>query len=97
MVRQLLVPLAATHKANAEALMNYYYDPAVAAEVAAYVNYICPVQGAREAMEKLDPSLVDNPLIFPTDEFLENVSAMRPVEREEEQKYIDMFQRAIGK
>ena len=46
-------------------LMNYYYDPAVAAQVAAWVNYICPVQGAQEAMAEIDEELVDNPLIFP--------------------------------
>ena len=32
---------------NAETLMDYYYRPDVAAQVAAYVNYICPVQGRR--------------------------------------------------
>jgi len=34
--------VTADAKANAEKLINYYYDPAVAAEVAAYVNYVCP-------------------------------------------------------
>ena len=66
----MLVPNKAEHKANAEALMNYYYDPEVAATLAAWVNYICPVEGAREAMEKIDPSLVDAPLIFPDDELM---------------------------
>ena len=52
----MLVPNKADHKANAEALMNHYYDPEVAATLAAWVNYICPVDGAQEAMEKIDPS-----------------------------------------
>ncbi len=47
----MMVPNQATHKANAEALMNYYYEPEVAARLAAWVNYICPVEGAEEAME----------------------------------------------
>ncbi len=64
----MLVPNKATHKANAEALMDFYYQPEVAAKVAAWVNYICPVEGAKEAMEKIDPSLVDNELIFPAEE-----------------------------
>ncbi len=51
---------------NAERLMDYYYDPAIAAELAAYVQYICPVEGAQEEMAKIDPSLVENPFIFPT-------------------------------
>ena len=41
----MMVPIGAPHKKNAETLMNYYYDPEVAAEVAACVNYICPVAG----------------------------------------------------
>src|SRR5262249_13936174 len=61
----MLLPATATHKANAEQLIDYYYDPKIAAQVAAYVNYICPVNGAREAMAEVDKDLVDNPLIFP--------------------------------
>lgn len=37
----MLVPNRADHKANAEALMNHYYDPEIAATLAAWVNYIC--------------------------------------------------------
>ena len=51
---------ASPHKKNAETLMNYYYDPEVAAEVAAYVNYICPVEGAKEAMQEIDPELAED-------------------------------------
>ena len=56
----MMVPNLATHQANAEEWINYYYEPEVAAKLAAWVNYICPVEGAREEMEKIDPSLVDN-------------------------------------
>src|SRR5699024_6963007 len=42
----LMVPIGSPHKKNAETLMDYYYQPEVAAEVAAWVNYISPVQGA---------------------------------------------------
>ena len=75
----MLVPNKATHKANAEAWMNYYYDPVVAAKLAAWVNYICPVEGAREEMEKIDPSLVENELIFPSEEFLADTFALMPL------------------
>ena len=66
----MLVPNLATHQANAEAWIDYYYEPEVAAKLAAWVNYICPVEGAREEMEKIDPSLVDNQLIFPDEDTL---------------------------
>jgi len=61
----MLVPNLAEHQKNAEKWIDYYYEPEVAANLAAYVNYICPVEGARQAMEKVDSSLVDNKLIFP--------------------------------
>ncbi|HSK55160.1 MAG TPA: spermidine/putrescine ABC transporter substrate-binding protein, partial [Jiangellales bacterium] len=38
----LLIPVLAQHKKNAELLMDHYYDPAVAAELAAWVNFISP-------------------------------------------------------
>lgn len=92
----LLVPIGSPHKKNAETLMNYYYDPEVAAQVAAWVNYISPVQGAREAMEAIDPELVDDPLIFPTDEYLQNVQVFRSLEPAEEQQFNADFQAVIG-
>ncbi|NKX55200.1 ABC transporter substrate-binding protein [Arthrobacter mobilis] len=92
----LMVPVGSPHKANAEALMNYYYDPVNAATVAAYVNYISPVQGAREAMEKIDPSLVDNPLIFPSDEDLQRAHVFRTLSADEETDFSGRFQQAIG-
>lgn len=92
----LLVPIGATHKANAEQLMDYYFDPVNAATVAAYVNFICPVEGAREAMEAIDPELVENPLIFPTDDFLANAHVVRTLTADEETDYSGRFQTAIG-
>jgi len=92
----MLVPNKATHKTNAEKLMDWYYDPEVAARLAAWVNYICPVEGAREAMEKIDASLVDNPLIFPDEEFLANAFAFMSVDEKKREQYETDFARVIG-
>lgn len=92
----LMVPIGAPHKANAEALMDFYYDPKNAATVAAYVNYICPVQGAREEMEKIDPELVENPLIFPSDDYLAKAHVFRSLSADEETDFANRFQKAIG-
>ena len=92
----MMVPIGSPRKTNAEKLMNYYYEPEVAATVAAYVNFICPVEGAREAMEKIDPSLVDNPLIFPTAEDLARTRVFRTLTAEEETDYGSRFQQTIG-
>ena len=92
----MMVPMGSPHLANAEALMNFYYEPAIAAEVAAYVNYICPVQGAKAEMEKIDPTLVENPLIFPTDEDLKKAFVFRTLSPTEETDYSEQFATAIG-
>ena len=92
----LMVPIASPHKANAEKLIDYYFDPAVAAQVAAYVNYICPVEGAKAEMEKIDPSLAESPLIFPTETDLENVKVFRSLSPDEEITFNEAFQKVIG-
>ena len=92
----LMVPVGSPHKANAEKLMNYYYDPVVAAEVAAYVNYICPVQGAKEQLAKSDPDLADSPWIFPDEQTLAKAKAFRTLSADEETKYSEAFQKVIG-
>lgn len=91
----LLIPSTATNKAGAEALMNFYYDPKNAAEVAAYVNYVCPVKGAKEEMEKIDPKLAASEWIFPTDATLDNAYVFRPLTPEEQTEFSDSFGRVI--
>jgi spermidine/putrescine transport system substrate-binding protein len=92
----LMVPIGSPHKENAEILMNYYYGPEVAAEVAAYVNYICPVEGARKAMEKIDASLVDNEWIFPTADNLAHAHIFRTLTPAEETQFTSDFQKVLG-
>jgi spermidine/putrescine transport system substrate-binding protein len=92
----LMVPIGSPHKANAEKLMDFYYRPDIAAEVAAYVNYICPVDGAKEEMQKIDPSLVDSPLIFPTQADLDAVKVFRSLSPAEETTFSEAFQKVIG-
>jgi spermidine/putrescine transport system substrate-binding protein len=92
----MLVPNKSEHKANAEALMNYYYQPDVAAEVAAWVNYICPVAGAQEAMTKLDPELAENELIFPSADLLAKTHDLMAMDQKTEQKYQKQFASVSG-
>ena len=83
-------------KANAEKLINYYYEPAVAAEVAAYVNYVCPVKGAQAEMEKINPELAKSEFIFPTEKTLANLQVFRALTTEEETTWSEAFQKAAG-
>ena len=81
---------------NAETLMNYYYEPEIAAEVAAWVNYVTPVEGAREAMAKSDPELAADTNIFPDEETLSKVHVFRTLTPAEETKYNGQYLEVIG-
>ena len=87
-----LVPVGSQEKANAEKLINFYYEPEVAATVAAYVNYITPVEGAKEAMAKISPELVDDQLIFPNADTLAKVQIFRTLTQAEQTHYQTTFQ-----
>ena len=50
---------------TASTFMNFVYDPEIAAQIEAYVNYVCPVKGAKEEIEKIDPALADEPADLP--------------------------------
>jgi spermidine/putrescine transport system substrate-binding protein len=80
---------------GASVLMNWFYRPDIAAEVEDYVNYICPVVGADKVLEKTDPSVAHNPLIFPTKEMLANVHQIDP-KAVNNAKYKQKFQNLIG-
>jgi spermidine/putrescine transport system substrate-binding protein len=67
----LMVPRASRAASAVARLIDYYYRPEVAATVAAWVNYICPVEGAQEELAKIDPDLAANPLIFPDQSLLD--------------------------
>jgi spermidine/putrescine transport system substrate-binding protein len=90
-----VVPIGSRRKTNVEKLINYYYEPEVAAEVAAYVNYITPVAGAKEAAMAIDPELAGNQLIFPDEATLAKAHVFRTLTGAEEQKYDAQFQNVL--
>ena len=63
---------------TASVYMNWVYTPKIAAEIEDYVNYVCPVLGAKAVLLKQDPSIAKNPLIFPTQKELNNVHTIDP-------------------
>ena len=92
----LMIPNKASHKTNAEKLINYFYDPTVAATVEDYVNYICPVDGAQQAMAKIDKTFVHNQLIFPDQQTLAKTHIFKNLDGPTETKYNNMFTAVTG-
>lgn len=95
---QMMIPkyIDAEHTQMAHKLIDYYFRPEVAAQVASYINAVCPVAGAKEAMEKLDPELASNQLIFPDAKTLERIHGFEAMTPAELKKYQGKFEQAIG-
>lgn len=71
----MVIPIGAPNTAAAIEFMNFVYDPKVQADIAAYVNYLTPVDGVEDVFAEKDPKLLKNELIFPSEEFTKNCTA----------------------
>jgi spermidine/putrescine transport system substrate-binding protein len=92
----MCIPKGAKNKGQAEIWINFYYDPENAATIEAWVNYVCPVKGAREVLLADDPDLGNNPLIFPTDEMTARLKQFRAVTADEETRWAEDFSKVLG-
>ena len=94
----MMVPITSTHRRNAETLMNYYYEPEVAAQVAAWVNYVSPVNGAKEILAKTDPELAESPFIFPSESYIaeHNIKGFVALSAEQDSEYSAIWQKVMG-
>ncbi|GAA3078611.1 spermidine/putrescine ABC transporter substrate-binding protein [Streptomyces roseofulvus] len=92
----LLVPTKARHKANAEKLIDFYYELPNAAQLAAYINYVCPVDGVKDELAKIDPELAANTLILPDKAMAKKSRAFRSLTGDEETAYEEKFAKLIG-
>jgi spermidine/putrescine transport system substrate-binding protein len=68
----MLIPVNAEHPLDALTYMDFVYRPRVAAMIADWVWYICPVPDARRIVAKRldDPEVARSPLVFPGPELI---------------------------
>ena len=92
----MMMPAKAAHPYAAETMMNFVYEPEVAATIAAYVNYISPVKGVKEALEKKNPKLANNPLIFPPEEIASNLHPYPALSPKDEQTMQEAMAKVTG-
>jgi len=91
----MTIPVGAPNPDAALEWINYVYDPEVAADIAEYVNYITPVDGAKEVLAKRDPKLAENQLIFPSEAYTADCSIQPTLDSAEEQEIEQAFEQAI--
>lgn len=92
----MLVPNKAEHKSNVEELMNFYYDPVNAAELAAWNYYFCPVQGAQQEIGQFDKSAVHSDFIFLDQKTLDTGYQFMSLSNAQEQDFQRQFNEVMG-
>ncbi|MFE2357609.1 spermidine/putrescine ABC transporter substrate-binding protein [Streptomyces parvulus] len=92
----MLIPNKARHKTNAERLIDYYYEPRPAAELAAYINFVCPVDGVKDELAKIDEDAANNPLIIPDKAMQAKSHSFRSLSSKEETAYEEKFAKLTG-
>ncbi|WP_282796789.1 spermidine/putrescine ABC transporter substrate-binding protein [Streptomyces sp. CC224B] len=96
----LMIPNLARHKRNAERLVDHYYDPEVAARLAAWVAYVCPVPAARDVLasskDRELAALAEDPLVFPDDAMRERLAIARDIAPEERPELVKRWNALVG-
>jgi spermidine/putrescine transport system substrate-binding protein len=87
----MVVPVGASHKTNAERLMDWYYQPEMAADLVNWVGYVSPVPAAKDVLleygDEFSLATANSPLVFPSADDLSNVAVSRELTDDEEQRY----------
>jgi spermidine/putrescine transport system substrate-binding protein len=94
-----MIPNTTQKQKLATEFINFFYDPHNAAVLAAYIQYISPVEGVAAELTKLGgkaAKLVDNPLVNPSDEFLTQVHIFGPLDSKTEEQFDKRFSAVTG-
>jgi spermidine/putrescine transport system substrate-binding protein len=98
-VDNLAIPEGSENPIDAMELMNFVYDPQIAAQITAWVNYISPVPAAQEILTESDDAysrkVASSPLVFPTPEMEANVHSYKILSEDEEAQWNDLFDEVV--
>jgi spermidine/putrescine transport system substrate-binding protein len=92
----MVIPVGAPNPTAAESWINYTYDPVNEARIEAEVNYVSPVEGVKPILEKSDPEIAKNQLIFPSASYTKNCSTEPTLSGEEEQNVTREFDAVLN-
>jgi spermidine/putrescine transport system substrate-binding protein len=99
----MCIPIHSTAPVDALKLIDFYYDPAHAAMLTEWVNYITPVPACKDVIEQdaaeakgedktFLQDVAESPLVFPTDAMTAKVHDYRVLNAEEEKQWNAIFE-----
>jgi spermidine/putrescine transport system substrate-binding protein len=98
-VDNMCIPQNAANPIDAMEMMNFVYQPDIAAQMTAWINYICPVPAAQDILKEADDAytrkVAESPLVFPTPEMQARLHHYKNLSQEEEEIWDDLFQEVV--
>jgi spermidine/putrescine transport system substrate-binding protein len=88
----MMILATSAHVADAEAWIDYVYDPKHAAQITSEVQYISPVKGVADVLRSTDPALADNPLINPPADIQSRLHIFGQLSNDVEKQFNTRFQ-----
>jgi spermidine/putrescine transport system substrate-binding protein len=95
----MVISKGSPNRVAAARWMNYVYDPENAAKITAWVQYISPVKGVKEALiaqGEEGAALAESPLLFPDEETLSNVKVFGELEQQDDVDVQTRFNEITG-
>lgn len=92
----MLVPNKAEHKTNVEKMMNFYYEPVNAAQLAAWNYYLSPVEGAQAEIAQFDKSAQNSEFIFLDDATIDTGHVFMALSDTQERDFQRQFNEVMG-
>jgi spermidine/putrescine transport system substrate-binding protein len=92
----MMEPQKPPHPYAAEVMMNYVYQPEVAAKIIEAYAYIPPVVGTQQVLERTDPKLAHDPLVFPSDADRAKLQGYPSLTPSDEDKMVEAMQKVVG-
>lgn len=92
----MVMPKGARHRASAARWMNFVYDPAQASRIAAAVQAVSPVTGARDDLATRDAALAAHPLVFPDAATKARLRVFADLSEDLELQFDEAFSRITG-
>lgn len=90
----MCIPKGAANLKQAQAFIDFYYQPEIAAQVDAFVKYLSPVKGVAEILKTRHPDVANSPLAFPSADVLARLHQFRELDDTEERTWNAAFDRA---
>ena len=92
----MMILATSQHVADAEAWIDYVYDPKHAAQITAEVEYISPVKGVSREFQIIGSDLATNPLLNPPPDIQKRLYIFKKLAPDEEKQFNTRFNQIIN-